>query len=393
MADNVQVENVLVLGTAVADVQTISLDDSSAAHAMTAADLLNMNIPSVFLSDTESNPFQEDMYFRGFDASPVLGTAEWLAVYQGGTRINQRFGDTVLWDIMPTFAINRIDVIPGSDPVFGLNALGGAIAVNMKTGFDAPPGVQFDLSGGSFGRGRLVAETADQLGNEAYYLGASVTNDSGWRRSSESQTYQAYGDFALKAPHASAGISLSLAADSLNENGAVPVQDEAIAAFAIPDTARNRDLLLQGRGETELDNGFDLRGSLYLRSTHIATANGEASDFDACDSNPAILCDDDGDPVRTIQGEQIPSSVGGDGTDGVEIVTTTALGGSAEIDGTESLFGHDNRFAVGDTFDYASTGFGSATLLGNLTFQKGGTTTDPIGIYLGGRSSISGCVR
>ncbi|HEX4159768.1 MAG TPA: TonB-dependent receptor [Rhizomicrobium sp.] len=383
-ADSPNEESVLVIGTRPADVQSISPDTVSASHAWTATDLLGANIPSAFLSDTESSPFQEDLYFRGFDASPVLGTAEGLAVYQGGTRINQRFGDTVLWDMVPSFAINRLDVIPGSDPVFGLNALGGAIAINMKTGFDATPGVQLDLSGGSFGRARLVAQLADQLGNEAYYLGASATDDSGWRRSSESQVYQAYGDFAVRAPHASAGVSLSLAADSLNENGAVPVQDEAVSAFAIPDTARNRDLLLQGRGETKLDSGLDLRGSLYLRSTHIATANGEASDFDACTSNPAILCDDDGDPVETIHGAPIPSSVGGDGTDGVEIVTTTALGGSAEIDGSGSLFGRGNGFAIGNAVDYATTGFGSATLLGNLTFQKGGTTTDPIGIYLGG---------
>ena len=288
-ADGPDVENVLVLGTAPEDVQTISPAMTSASHALTPTDLLNANIPSAFLSDTESNPFQEDLYFRGFDASPVLGTAEGLAVYQGGTRINQRFGDTVLWDMVPTFAINRIDVIPGSDPVFGLNALGGAVSINMKTGFDAEPGEQFDLSGGSFGRARLVAQIADQLGDEAYYLGVSAADDSGWRRTSESQVYQAYGDFAVRAPHASAGISLSLAADSLNENGAVPVQDERIAAFAIPDTARNRDLLLQGRGETELESDLTLRGSLYLRSTHIATANGEASDFDACDSNPAIM--------------------------------------------------------------------------------------------------------
>src|SRR5271168_4291508 len=106
-ADNPGEESVLVIGAAPADVQTISRDIASASHAWTATDLLNANIPSVFLSDTESNPFQEDLYFRGFDASPVLGTAQGLAVYQGGTRINQRFGDTVLWDMLPSFAINR----------------------------------------------------------------------------------------------------------------------------------------------------------------------------------------------------------------------------------------------------------------------------------------------
>src|ERR1700733_14905987 len=184
LADNTPPETVMVIGTAPADAQSVSPADISASHADTATGLLNQFVPSVFLSDTESNPFQEDLYYRGFDASPVLGTAEGLAVYQGGARINQRFGDTVLWDLMPSFAVRSIDVVPGSDPVFGLNALGGAIVFNMKTGFDAPPGASVDAAGGSYGRARLLFEAADQFGNDAIYVGASVTDDSGWRHHS-----------------------------------------------------------------------------------------------------------------------------------------------------------------------------------------------------------------
>jgi len=383
-ADDSGLESVLVMGTAPADARSVAPAEVNASHAPTMTDLLNENVPSVFLSDTESNPFQEDLYFRGFDASPVLGSAEGLAIYQGGTRINQRFGDTILWDLVPVFAVDRIDVVPGSDPVFGLNALGGAIVFNMKNGFEATPGLQVDVAGGSFGRARLVAETADQFGNEAVYLGATAIDDSGWRRSSRSQVFQAYGDFAMHSSRASAGIGLTLASDSLNENGAVPVQDVAIAAFAIPDTARNQDLLLQGRGEVEFDSGFVFRGTAYLRATHIATANGEASGFAPCTSDPAILCNDDGGALENAGGAPIPSSVGGNGTDGVETIATTALGASAEIDLSDKLFGRGNSFVLGDALDYATTGFGSATLLGNLSFQPGGTTTNPVGIFLGG---------
>jgi iron complex outermembrane receptor protein len=111
----------------------------------------------------------------------VLGTPQGLAIYQGATRINQHFGDTVLWDLVPSFAIRSIDVVPGSDPVFGLNALGGAIVLNMKTGFDAPQGEQVDVAGGSYGRARIIFETAHTNGNEALYLGATAIDDSGWR--------------------------------------------------------------------------------------------------------------------------------------------------------------------------------------------------------------------
>ena len=60
---------------------------------------------------SSGNPFQPDVYFRGFDASPVSGTPQGLAVYQNGVRINEAFGDTVNWDLIPTAAVRSIDVI------------------------------------------------------------------------------------------------------------------------------------------------------------------------------------------------------------------------------------------------------------------------------------------
>jgi outer membrane receptor protein involved in Fe transport len=229
-----------------------------------------------------------------------------------------------------------------------------------------------------------VAQEAGQFGNEAFYLGAMAADDSGWRRSSASKVYQAYGDFSVRSNAASAGISLTVTSDSLNETGAVPVQDDARAAFAIPDTAQDQVYFLQGRGQYDFGDHTILRGMTYLRLTHIATANGEASGFAACAANSLVLCDDDGDPVTTISGSPIPSSVGGDGTNGVETTSTTALGASLEADKTGELFDLTDTLIVGATLDYASTDFDSATVLGNLSFQQGGTTTESVGILLGG---------
>ncbi len=378
------VESVLVIGTSPADARQIGPDEVASSHALTASDLVNDQVASVFLSDTESSPFQEDLYFRGFDASPVLGTPEGLAVYQNGTRINQRFGDTVLWDLMPSFAIARVDVVPGSDPLFGLNALGGAIVFDMKPGFDSSSGVQLNVAGGSFGRALAVAQMADHTDSHAFYVGVSAVDDSGWRRSSASKLYQAYGDFALRSQKASFGVDLALASDLLNENGAVPVQDNVHAAFAIPDTARNADLLLQTRGEYDFDVQTILRGNSWLRATHIQTANGQASGFSACAGQPSILCDSNGDPLQTTSGVPIPSKLGGVGTVGAETIATTAIGATLEVDHSGSLLGRSNSIVLGDSFDYATTGFGSTTALGNLTLQNGGSTAQPIGIDLGG---------
>jgi len=383
-AENAVPEAVFVIGTAPADARSVGSADIDASHALAASDLLSDNVASMFLSDTESNPFQEDLYYRGFDASPVLGTAQGLAIYQGNTRINQRFGDTILWDLVPSFAIRSIDVVPGSDPIFGSNALGGAVVLNMKTGFDEQAGGQIDVAGGSYGRARLIGQWAVVFGNEAVYLGASAVDDSGWRRSSNSQVYQAYGDFAVRAQHASAGVSLTLVTDALNENGAIPVQDFAAAAYSIPDTAKDRDFLLQGRGEYDFTSRIVVRGSLYARVTHIATSNGEASGFAPCTPQATILCDENDNPLETNTGASIASSLGGAGTDGVETIATTALGGSLEFDVSGNLFGHANSFILGDALDRAYTGFASNVLLSNVSFQPGGLTTQSLGLYLGG---------
>ena len=45
--------------------------------------------------------------------------------------------------------IDTVALQPGSNPVYGLNTLEGAIAINTKTGFSAP-GYQFEAYGGSF---------------------------------------------------------------------------------------------------------------------------------------------------------------------------------------------------------------------------------------------------
>ena len=78
------------------------------------------------------------MNFRGYTASPLLGTPEGVSVYLDGVRQNQPFGDVVSWDLIPKNAISEITLMPGSDPLFGLNTLGGALSVQTKNGVSNP---------------------------------------------------------------------------------------------------------------------------------------------------------------------------------------------------------------------------------------------------------------
>ena len=93
---------------------------------------MNKRLTSVYINENAGNPYQPDINYRGYTASPLLGTPEGLSVYLDGVRQNQPFGDIVAWDLIPKVAIRDMALIPGSDPVYGLNTLGGAISVQTK---------------------------------------------------------------------------------------------------------------------------------------------------------------------------------------------------------------------------------------------------------------------
>ena len=113
---------------------TVSSTEIARTRTDYVADALATYVPGVIVSDYQGNGFQSNVDFRGFSSSPVDGIPQGLAVYQNGVRINERFGDTVNYDFLPTMAIQSMVVISGN-PVFGLNAIGGAISIDMKDGF------------------------------------------------------------------------------------------------------------------------------------------------------------------------------------------------------------------------------------------------------------------
>ena len=80
-------------------------------------------LSQVNLNNEQGSQFQPDFDYRGFEASPISGIPQGIAVYQNGVRINEAFGDTVNWDLVPQFAVNRL-TLQSNNPVFGLNALG-----------------------------------------------------------------------------------------------------------------------------------------------------------------------------------------------------------------------------------------------------------------------------
>ncbi len=160
-------------------VQTLPADDFSRVYSPNVTQTLEQRVPGVFTSDAQGNEFTSDLRYRGFTASPLQGTPQGLAVYMQGVRVNEAFGDTVNWDLIPTIAIGRADIWT-NNPAFGLNALGGAISFQMKDGFTYR-GTEFDASGGSYGRVGGWLQYGIRNGEWALYIAGQGLKDDGWR--------------------------------------------------------------------------------------------------------------------------------------------------------------------------------------------------------------------
>ena len=206
-------------------------------------------LPGVSLGDQTGNEFQPDINYRGFIGSPVIGTPQGLAVYQNGVRINEVFGDVVNWDLIPQNAINQLTLYP-SNPVFGLNAIGGALAFQMKNGFTYS-GVEGEVSGGSYGRINTSVQAGGQNGNLSGYFTADAIDDAGWRIDSPSSLRRVYADLGARGDQTEFHVTFTGADNFFNGTAATPVQmldQNWSSIYTNPQTTHNQLAFLTGSG-------------------------------------------------------------------------------------------------------------------------------------------------
>ncbi len=270
-----------------AAITVIDGGDLAARGATSMADALNERLGAVTLEGTTTNPFQPTLRFRGFTASPLLGLPQGIAVYQNGVRINEPFGDTVQFDLMPQFALDRVQLSAGSDPTYGLNALGGALALGLKNGFDNR-GFGGEFSAGAFGRLQATAEYGAGNGAWAFYAGATHFTEEGWRVESPSEVTQAFADVGYRDGGVDAGISFTYADTLLTGNAAAPVElleVDRSAVFTFPDQTENRLGFVQGRANVAASDVWSVQVTGYYRDLDRRTLNGDEAEFGACDDD------------------------------------------------------------------------------------------------------------
>lgn len=344
-------------------------------HVVGLNQALNLRLSSVTINDAQNNPLQPDLQFRGFTSSPLLGTPQGLAVYQNGVRINEPFGDVLQWDLIPTFALAEVELLPGANPIYGLNALGGSLVLRMKDGFRAP-GYRISALGGSFARYQTSLEYGRAFGDWALYAGASVFGEQGFRDHSPTNAKNLFADLRHRTATREVGVSLTMANTNLTGNGPAPIellQRDRSAVFTWPDVTDNELFMVNLDGRQELGKRATLLGTLYLRHGHRSTLNGDAAEFEVCSPNPdeSVLCDEEGEVLLDEALRTIPTEEPFDAVFNTTDTTSDGAGGSLHVDLRERLLSRPNRFVSGLSYDGAYSQFQQRAEVGFLTATRG----------------------
>ncbi|MBT7952675.1 MAG: TonB-dependent receptor [Gammaproteobacteria bacterium] len=267
------------------NVQSASSEDLENAQSLDVSDYLNRNIGSININDAASNPLQPDVQFRGYSASPLLGLAQGIAVYQNGVRINEPLGDSVNWDLLPESAIANIDLIGGANPLFGLNTLGGALSITMKNGFNSE-GHHLKIHGGSFDRLVMSAESSGNNGEFAYYGNIHYFEEDGWREQSPSDAINFYGSFGWRNELSDLNLNFQHGNSDLIGNGSLPVELLEIdrnAIFTAPDITENNMYMFSLDGSHSFNDKLQINANSFYRRNKTKSFNGDGSEFSVCD--------------------------------------------------------------------------------------------------------------
>lgn len=365
-------------GTPARQAETYGKADLERSGASSLLRALNERSGQIQLNGAQGNPFQPNVSYRGFEASPLVGNAQGIAVYIDGSRLNQPFGDTVNWDLIPDIAIQSVTV-EGSNPVYGLNALGGSIDLRLKTG-QSYQGGEFAITTASFGRNDGSFEYGSRIGEKAsLYVAVRALEEDGWRDFSPSTLLQGYADFTLEGENHTTHLKFIGADNDMTGNGTAPVElleARRASVFTHPDRTQNEFARLSWSTDYRLSEALTLQGSAYLSVFDQSTENGDAAEVDECDAPfAAFVCSEEerDEPLEDVDGDPIADFLnGGDyaflnrgSTD------TDAYGAALQTSYVSQLFGRPNRAVLGVSFDGGTSTFRASSELGELGDDRG----------------------
>jgi outer membrane receptor protein involved in Fe transport len=266
-------------------VQTASERERKQSRAGNLSEYMAQNLTGVNVNEVQGSPFQNDLTFRGYRASPLLGAAQGISVFLDGVRINEGFGDVINWDMLPEAAISSVTLVPGANPIYGLNSLGGALAFRTRSG-RTDPGFEADVSLGSFGRKRVDLAYGKQFegGWHAFIAGTRFGED-GWRDYSNGRLGNVFAKLGRSVGRDNWDLSLLTGSSTLVGNGLLPdelYESERRSVYTHPDRSKNRVEQLAFNSEHWLDNHTVFSTLVYGRKSRRSTVNGDINpDYEA----------------------------------------------------------------------------------------------------------------
>ena len=362
------------------NVQSAEDEDINRHEAFGLTDFMNRRLESVNINDTQNNPYQPDITYRGFTASPLLGTPIGLSVYQDGVRVNEAFGDTVNWDLIPQVAISSMEMMPGSNPLYGLNTLGGALSVKTKSGF-SNPGFRTQASGGSYGRQTYTAEYGGSKGDFDWYFAGNIFDDNGWRPYSPTSVNQAFGKVGWENEKTDIDLSFTFADNNLQGVGPTPqnmLQQNWSSFYTAPDVTKNTMYFFNLKGSHKITDQLQLSGNTYNRNNNSSSLNSNTNQNCTVWVN-GNMCQDD-------QNNQY--------TPGAFQATKTQQNGTGvnlQLTSDYKVLAHDNQLSVGGGYNYSKSQFSVAGQDAIFTANNYEIATQPLttSVLINGQNAYS----
>ena len=351
------------------NVQTVKGKDLQQQNSLSIADYMNNNLLGVSVNETQNNPYQPDILFRGFTASPLLGTPQGLSVFQDGVRVNEPFGDAVNWDLIPVNAIAGMNLMPGSNPVFGLNTLGGSLSVTTKNG-RTHQGGGIETSFGSWSRKTVAGEFGGVSADNSvdYFLAGNYFDEDGWRDHSPTEVKQLFGKLGWQNEATRMELSYTGADNDMIGNGLI--QKELMEEFGRetintkPDQTKNTLSFLNLNGSHWFNDDVQLSANTYYRKSKRKTLNGDVNDdyvlgVDVAD-NDLNCAAGAGDEDEWCSGALNRSETDQKG-----------YGFNAQLAFNQSLMDKKNQLIVGLGYDYSKVKFNQSSEFGIINQTRG----------------------
>ena len=264
-----------------ANVQTMTAQDIQESGSLNLSDYMNKNLTGVHVNDNQGNPYQMDLNYRGFTASPLLGTPQGISIYMDGVRLNQAFGDIVQWDLIPKSAMKNMTLNPGSNPLFGLNTLGGSISIETKDG-RSYQGTELETGIGENGRHSASFEHGGKNDKDLnWYFNVTRWAEDGWRVSSPTELNQIFSKIGWKNRDTDLKFTYAFSDSRLTGNGLQ--QGELLdtsysSVFTKPDQTKNNAHFLNLEAKHVIDDNTLFTGNAYYRKTRSSTYNGDLNE-------------------------------------------------------------------------------------------------------------------